>query len=784
MSVDPASRGPASGRRAGAARRRPRAPFVAAVAGLHALSMLVATSTLWPVYQSSAFVALVVVTIAVGTAVAVGGAVLRASSLLVLIATVVVYLLLGVPLAVPSQTVWGVVPTVAGLVDLVGGTALGWKRLVTIGLPVGSYEALLVPAFVLVLLATVIGLSVALRSRRGELAVVAPIVVYLVGIVLGPRDAWLPLGTGLALLASCVGWSLWWRLHRRRVALAALAGGAEAVRASGHRTVAVRAVAGSVVTLLVAGVVASAVVVAAPPSSPRTVARTVVDPPFDPRSLVSPLTRLRVYEQQPAVDQTLLTVRGLGAGQLLRLATLDTYDGVAYTVGSSEVSSESGSFDRIPSTVDQSGVEGRRVELSVEVGSYRGVWLPTVGRLESIEFGGDDAATRPTGLFYNDVSGAAVVDGGLDAGDTYRLDAVLPTGPDVDRLADLTPGSASVPEPVAVPDELTDALAADVRGVDGPGARLQAALSALRDDGYISHGVSDDEPPSRSGHGSERLAQLFTDPVMIGDAEQYSAAAALMAGELGFPARVVMGFAPDVGEATDGSVSVTGADVTAWIEVDTREHGWVALDPVPLDRPIPDERVLDPNRLQRPESVVQPPLREPQLRDEQAPPQSDQETPEAPPAWLAIVRLVVPIVGVVALVLGLLASPFLAIVAAKARRRRLRRRHLDPAVRIAGGWREFHDAALDHGVEIPASATRSEAAEIVGGSRPTVLARVADRATFAPAEPAAEDADRVWVAVIEMRRAFDARATRWRRVVAAVSSRSLRGYHGRKRPER
>lgn len=97
---------------------------------------------------------------------------------------------------------------------------------------------------------------------------------------------------------------------------------------------------------------------------------------------------------------------------------------------------------------------------------------------------------------------------------------------------------------------------------------------------------------------------------------------------------------------------------------------------------------------------------------------------------------------------------------------------------------EFHDAAVDHGVEIPASATRSEVAEVVGGSRSAVLARVADRATFAPAGPAAEDADRVWTAVTEMRRAFDARSTRWRRIVAAVSSRSLRGYHGRKRPER
>ena len=39
-----------------------------------------------------------------------------------------------------------------------------WKQLLTITLPVGSYQALLVPAFLLVLVTVVVGLSLALRS--------------------------------------------------------------------------------------------------------------------------------------------------------------------------------------------------------------------------------------------------------------------------------------------------------------------------------------------------------------------------------------------------------------------------------------------------------------------------------------------------------------------------------------------------------------------------------------------------------------------------------------------
>jgi hypothetical protein len=325
-----------------------------------------------------------------------------------------------------------------------------------------------------------------------------------------------------------------------------------------------------------------------------------------------------------------------------------------------------------------------------------------------------------------------------------------------------------------------------VEGVQGPGARLQAVLDLLAEEGYISHGVGADEPISLSGHGSARIAQLFTDPVMVGDAEQYATAAALMADELGFPSRVVMGFVPDADELADatGPVPVRGGDVTAWIEVDTAQAGWVALDPVPAERPIPEDVVQDPSEVSRPESVVQPPPQEPQVRDDQTPPQSEQEDPDTVPAWLAVLLVVVRVIGWTALVTGVVAAPFLAVVAVKLRRRRARRRAPDTVRRITGGWREFEDAVVDHGIETPRSGTRSEVAQAVGGARPAVLARVADRAVFAPTPPPAEDADRVWAALAEMRRSLDADLTRWQRAKAAVSLRSLRGYHGGTRPER
>ena len=779
-------------RRAGDLRvrvRRPRlrASFVSLACTLLGLATLVSAVPFWPVYQSAEFVVTVVVTVLVGTVLGVAGAVLRLSSFAVLLVTVAAYLLLGVPLAVPSGALWGVLPTLDGLRQLVVGTALGWKQLLTISLPVGSYEALLVPLFVLLLVVSVVGTSVALRTRRGELAIAGPVVVHLAGIVLGPEDAVLPRVAGLALLTTCVAWFVWWRLRRRRLAVDALAGGRPSGSTGhGHGTVAGRAVAGTVLTLAVAASTAVGAVALLPSPSDRVVARSLVAQPFDPRDEVSPLTRFRVYEQEPLVDDEVFRVRGLAPGQLLRLATLDTYDGVSYTVGSGSVSSASGTFDLVPSTVDQSDVAGAPTSVSVDVGSYEGIWLPTVGALRDVAFSGPTAAERRERFYYNDATGTAAVVGGISEGDAYSLRAVLPRQPSGGDLDRLTPGTDAVPAPRAVPDELSTALDGYVEGVAGPGAQLRAALEGLRAQGYVSHGVSADEPPSRSGHGADRIAQLFTDPVMVGDGEQYATAAALMADQLGFPARVVMGFVPSEEAPVDdqGAVALTGGDVTAWIEVDTAQFGWVALDPNPEERPVPEEQLQDPSQVSRPESVVQPPPQDPQVRDDQAPPQTAQEDADTPPEWLAALLVVVTVAGWLALVAGIVAAPFLAVVGLKVRRRRRRRRAASAAARITGGWREFEDAVVDHGVDTPPAATRSEVAARVGGARTAVLARVADRAVFGPSAPPEEDADRVWAAVEDLRRSLGEGLTRWQRVKAAVSLRSLRRYHGRTRPER
>ena len=745
---------------------RPRASVILTHVAFLWVTMGIASTALWPIYESTAVIVVVIVGLVAATVIAVAGAWFRWPAWVVLLATVAVFLGIGVPVAVPGRATAGVLPSLEGVRDLIAGVALGWKQLLTITLPVADYEALLVPAFVLVLGLGTLGLSVALRTRARELAVLAPLALFTTAIAFGPdQQPAISIAAPVALSVTVLLWLAWLRWYRRREAIRALTD--EAAPREGAAAVRAGLAAVLVAALSVTAAVGAAI--ALPPSQDRTVLRSAVEQPFDPRQYVSPLAGFRAYWQEPAVDEIVLTVEGIADGDRLRIATMDTYDGVIFSVGSGTVSSASGFFVRVPSTVDQTGVEGQPVRARVTLDSYRGVWVPTVGTLHSVTFAGPDAAQRRDAFFYNGATGTAAVLGGVAAPDEYVLDALRPEQPEESDWAALEPGSAVVPAATGVPEEVAATLDRWTSGVEGPGARLVAMLDGIALEGYISHGIGEDEPPSRSGHSADRIAELLTAPRMIGDAEQYATLAALMAREIGFPSRVVMGFVPDNGV-------VRGGDVAAWIEISTAQYGWVAIDPLPPFREIPEELPEENSQVARPPTIVPPPVVESETIDRQTTPDSQQDVPPDLDAALQVLLLVLRVVGWVLVVAALLMAPFLVVIAAKLRRRRLRRRAPTPAERISGGWREFRDAVVDHGLAPDPSATRTEVAAVAARTQALVLAAVADRAAFGPEQPSPTEADSVWRAVDDLRLSLDEDRTRWERIRARVSLRSLGGY--------
>lgn len=721
----------------------------------------------WPVYASPQFVVCTGGALLAGTAVAAIGTVARWRPHVVLLAVVASWIVLGVPLAVPSQALWGLLPTPQGLLDLITSTATGWRALLTIEPPVGDFQALLVPLFVLVLAASASAVSVALRSTRSLPALLPPVLVLLAGLAYGDGDPLAPLALGgsfafLALVALA--------LHGSR---------------SPRRTV----VAGLLVLVTVAAGLGAGALVA---GGQRATVRDAVPQPFDPRRLDSPLSAFRADIAGEGSDAVRLRVPASLAGRLVSIARMDSYDGVVYRVGGATDASDL--FTRVPQTIGSRGPDESEYTLTIDADS--GVWLPLPGAPSTIEFDADapsGASPDPDSTSQEDTAGAdlqdrlyysrsletAAVSTGLGAGTTYRVTSTLID--EVAEPADLVPGGPVAPSQAAPPEVASWAADHADAGATA-GERLASLVDALRQ-GYVSHGQPG-EPFSRSGHGADRIAELLTDVPMLGDDEQYAVAGALLAQQAGFPARVALGYRVPSTQDGAGPVAVTGRDTVAWVEVLDERRGWVAVDATPLERPVPDD-------VEEQQSTTVPPPRvvPPSSSDENVPPDTtttqptDRDEPQRDPI-AELLRAIAVWTGVGLAVLALVLSPFLAVIAAKGVRRSRRRRRGGSRDRAAQAWSEIRDAGIDARL-LPRSApsarasTRAETASRLDSPAAHDIAMLVDRAQFGPDAPDPADLDRIWARTDEERTRIARTGGRWARLRAAISVRSLRTYHGK-----
>lgn len=798
----------------GAAAARTELPRLVADSVFTVVMVAVAAAAAWPIYRSSAFVLLVVVSALLAAGVVVLARLRGWSGWLVAALLAGVFVLAGVPLAVPARLT-GPLEVLRGLGELGAGLVVGWKDLVTVELPVGSYRNLLVPALVVFLVGTAAVLRLSWRAD-GLAYVAVPVALGMTafGLLFGRASVSAPLEIGPILLpapvetaigaSAIVASILWmaWRAHDERsraLERAALTSGVRVTRRP-SRSERRR-------TLLGAGMIVTAVAVGAgilpfaAQGAERDVLRSATGPELDLSREVSPLAQYRALFGDDRSDDVLFTVTPgpTAAGDApdrVRLATLDAYDGEVFRSGADAASR----FIRVPSTLDPG--PGRDVTAEVVVGGWNEVWMPTVGRVAYVEFGGprDDVLTDR--FYYNAdlAAGVQTAGGGLAEGDRYRIDAVLPELPALSAI-----DSPGVPAAAAAPDNLRQWVDRHATGEDG--AALESLVTLLRERGYLSHAldVGDTAPawmselpgyrfqPSAAGHSLARIDDMFDrlleregDPraastgnyvAAIGDDEQFAVAVALIARELGFPSRVVVGArlaAPDAGLSVCRDGVCRAQDLSAWTEVQSADGRWIPVDVTPQYAQSPSLEVTeqrDPENVTEVlpdpvEEVVPPdPVQEDSARDDE-----DEEATGLDLAWLwPILR----IAGLVLLVLLLLLGPFLAVIAAKAARRRSRRRTGDVPARVASGWEEYVDAAVDAGHPAPASLTRAEFARSVASPRGEELAAVADRAVFSRAGIAESDAAEFWRRVDQERRRLRRERGFWRGLVATVSLRSF-----------
>ena len=678
----------------------------------------------------------------------------------------------AVTLAVPLWFGVGALVAAASLGSVADQVVGGWKELLTTLPPVEGSGLVLVLPWTLGLVAGLLGgLSAGLRSGppllRSAVVLLAPVLLLGAVILLGvarPQSLWLQ---GVAFTVLAVGWVVVREARRQRPA-------------EGNATGRLRRGALGLVLVATAAVLALPLTsVAVGDDAGRVVLRSQVQPPFDIGQYPSPLASFRRYVEQPPpgdaqnlYDDTLLTVEGAPAGSRLRIAALDSYDGIVWGAAEdTDPSATDDAFQRVSSTIDNPA-GGEVVDVTVTVGNgYDAVWLPTVGALQSMRFDEGDVEAKRDSWRYNLASATAVVPTGVRPGDVYRFSTV----PVDDEIEPTDAPSGTITDNRFAASFLDTQAGQWSGGASAPMDRVFAIAEYLKVEGKYSDGVAVAERIHHPGHHEKRLGDEFGSvPIPVGNDEQYAAIMALLANQVGVPARVVMGaVVPEDGV-------VRGEDVSAWVELQVVDGSWKTL---------PTEAFMDFDR-----PAEQPPVTQQQMSGTVVPPpapipppstladQSDAEletrrvdrdddrSDDGGSGWWRWVLLGTG--GPLLLVLLVVGT----IVGLKAWRRRRRRVAPRASARVVGAWRELVDHARDLGQPVPVGAgvTRRQQAPHVETPAALDLARHADGVVFGPADPDDDVAVGFWAMVDAERRSMTRAVPLARRLRALVTLRSFR----------
>lgn len=685
--------------------------------------------------------------------------------------TVVVFLLLGGAIAGAGSGFTSAIPTPHTLGSLFEVSRRGWKELLTTQPPVGDTQGLLAIPYIIGLLAGVSGYSLARRTRLVVVPAIAPAAVLALGILFGTTH---PEALFLQGSVFAAGTLAWMTLRSRRVRKTTYIG------EHGHAR-----------PLMALMVIAAATLIA-PVIEPfipfadanqRVVLTRYVIPPFDANNLSSPLADFRQYTPDSGArslaKDVLFTVKGVQPNGLMRIATMDSYDGLiwGFGVGSTGAGSAGAdSFYRYGSVIPASyrGVQGT---VTVSTGHDRQVWLPDIGEVTGIRFNGQDSAALTRDFRYDPATGTAADPSATGGSVTYKLSVVVTPTPTEQALAAAAAGSDHLD--VAVPPAIQTAANQWAGGTSGAWSKVMKLADHLRSQGKFSNGT-EEVPLSTAGHSAGRLTDFLNgSPIVgkqiVGDDEQYAATLALMADSLGVPARVVLG-----AQVPAGGV-VKGVDVHAWVEVELSGLGWVTVDPSKfLPKATPAQ--VQPQTQEAVQS--QTPVAPPTLSVLRTPPDNLLPQSAVPSKLLEHIKgggfhipgFIIDALEFAGIPVIILVAAGLFIAGLKGRRRRRRREVGSAPARIAAGWRELLDYARDQGVTVPGRHTRREqAGTLPSGWDVGGLAKSADAAIFGPGEPTAEVVGNYWQSVDEVISRLRSQSTRWERIKGAINPASLLG---------
>lgn len=715
-------------------------------------------------YGGSAFFVAAMVGVVLGLAISYVSLRLELRGGLQLLLLVVAYFLFGGLLALGSRGIGGLLPGPSTLQALGSAAVHGWKELLTIEPPVGNALGLYALPYALGLLGATLALDLMKSTDSLVVPALPPTAVLALSILFGSELPVAAILQGSVFAGTLLLW--WtWRFSLRRATKVA------------RRSQLLGALAVIVIALLLSPLIAPRLPFAQ--SRRRVVLTQYVVPPLNASDLSSPLAGFRVFtpgSPQSLAAVPLFRIRGAGAGSFVRIATMNSYNGLVWGFGNQTQAATNAEFAHFGATIPEA-ISGDSRTVEVTLLHPVQAWLPDLGAPTSFHFVGVDANTLATDFFF-DYQTLTAADAALSSYSgqvSYTMTTLVPQTPTREQLLAAGPGQTAVG--AIIPTSMQALAQSWTKHASGAWQRVELIAENLKSKGRFSNGTG---TPTLSlpGESLGRLESFLAGSPLVGkqivgDDEQFAATLALLSNAVGVPARVVLGAVVPSGG------TVYGRDMHAWVEVELAGLGWIRVPPsmfLPTQPPIQSK--VTSHLIQLPQTPIAPPLANTQKPPPVGLPSSNvvPNTPPPPtPNFLGVHHLpkvVVQLLEYLGIPIAVIAALVGAIGALKSSRRR-RRRQADPRKAIAGGWWTLMDTAVDLRLLGQTSGmTRLEIARRLTGTQSLTLAGLADLWSFGPEDPTKQNAVDFWNRVEAARRELIrsvSRVKRWRGYLSLTS---------------
>ncbi|GAB3262859.1 DUF3488 and transglutaminase-like domain-containing protein [Kineosporia babensis] len=291
---------------------------------------------------------------------------------------------------------------------------------------------------------------------------------------------------------------------------------------------------------------------------------------------INPILDMRRDLNDPVDTDLLQYTTTVANPEPLRIVTADEYDGRTWKPSGKKIPRANNINDGMPSAPGlTAAVTTESATSDIQIYRLRETYLPLP--YPTVQVSGLD------GEWLYDPDTLNVIGNKVDTTQAEYRVSFLNVTPNSRQLANAgSPPQEIVEKYTQLPDDMPESIEEITRDVAGGGSQYEQAVRLqdfFRRDGGFRYDTR--APQNEQGDGSASAIMDFLDQ-RVGYCVHYASTMAVMARQLGIPARVAVGFLPGSVQSENTRI-ISSRDAHAWPELYFQGVGWTRFEPTPRD---------------------------------------------------------------------------------------------------------------------------------------------------------------------------------------------------------